>query len=238
MHLEWLRVTKACGYSHQEQYLLSPDTCLGIPNTRSRYYFLAKHRDSGQGIAHLLSATSESALCSCIETCLPHLQDFTQGALKRMTIGEIIAPLYQSPYFLSKSSSERAYEYHQQLLIPTDILTSSWANSMISIATPNDSLTYCFTKGYGKRYDHSTGSCYLPPLYGVDSVIDRDNLLQYKDRLRRFHPDELLLLFGFPLEYRWPSLDEEVTLSACYGCIGNSISVHVVREVMCRLFSM
>jgi site-specific DNA-cytosine methylase len=41
----WKRVVTACGYLYR-QYELSPDTCVGLPNSRRRYYFIAEHRDS------------------------------------------------------------------------------------------------------------------------------------------------------------------------------------------------
>jgi site-specific DNA-cytosine methylase len=52
-------------------------------------------------------------------------------------------------------------------------------------------------------------------------------------RLRRFDPDEILAISGFPPAFTWPpSLGYEKR----WACIGNSVNVAVVRGVMACLF--
>ena len=62
--------------------------------------------------------------------------------------------------------------------------------------------------------------------------LDRTDMLQYGGRLRRFTPKELLNLFGFPLDYHFPS---EIKLEHQYKLIGNSINVTVVTALVNEL---
>lgn len=125
--------------------------------------------------------------------------------------------------------------------------------------------SFCFTKGYGKKVDRSAGSCLLVPRHvcttaasaldvsvspsvpasGSEAseseqredaeVFDRGLLPQgvYNDRIRLFHPDELLRLFGFPATFALPS---DLSLRQRFNCIGNSVNVAVVRNVLRCLF--
>jgi site-specific DNA-cytosine methylase len=78
---------------------------------------------------------------------------------------------------------------------------------------PADPKAYatCFTSGYGKSLMHS------------------GSYLQWKGGLRRFSPDEILRLLGFPQRYRWP---EEMPLRKRWHLAGNSLSLFAVREVL------
>lgn len=145
------------------------------------------------------------------------------------------------------------------LFLSRAILSSSWAPTMLSIVTETDRLTYCFTKGYGKRVDHSAGSCLFIPRQTERErerqtereTIDRSRLADYEGRIRLFHPDEQLLLFGFPEHFRFPPLQRTETeterdtyslspsslsLQQRWGCVGNSVNVSVVKIVARCLF--
>jgi len=54
----------------------------------------------------------------------------------------------------------------------------------------------------------------------------------YKD-IRLFHPDEMLKLSGFPSDFIFP---DTISMNKQYNCIGNSISVSVVKCIMIHLF--
>jgi hypothetical protein len=70
----------------------------------------------------------------------------------------------------------------------------------------------------------------------ADEPIDRSDMLQYTGRLRKFTPEELLTLFGFPSHFHFP---DDITLEHKYKLVGNSISVVVVTELVTELlFSM
>jgi len=78
---------------------------------------------------------------------------------------------------------------------------------------PDDpgAYTTCFTAGYGRSLMHA-GS-YLKSPNGV----------------RRFSPEEVLRLLGFPAHFRFP---EKLPLRKRWHLAGNSLSVTVVREVL------
>lgn len=81
------------------------------------------------------------------------------------------------------------------------------------IVSPVDPETYvtCFTGGYGKSLMHS-GS-YLKCNQGV----------------RRFSPDEIARLMGFPGDFRFP---ENMSIRKKWRLLGNSLSVNAVRKVL------
>lgn len=117
------------------------------------------------------------------------------------------------------------------LLVPEQTLRQSWAQSHISIVTPSDRATFCFTKGYGKLVDRAAGSCFLPNAVSYDRTQDPASI---SGQLRLFHPTELLRLFGFPSSFSFPS---HLSLRQRFNCIGNSVNVEVVRRAMRHLFA-
>ena len=76
------------------------------------------------------------------------------------------------------------------------------------------------------------------PLSETAHKIDRTQLPSYQNRIRRFHPDELLAISGFPKKFIWPKKSKKLNLEKCCGCVGNSINVAVVRCVMLVLFGV
>jgi site-specific DNA-cytosine methylase len=335
MHSYWLKVMKKCGYAY-EQYLLSPDETIGLPNMRNRYYFIATWKGSSVDGSNASSITagvrSEDVwkkeeeedeieeLVRCNEVAEAHQppqqpssttmimedsddeeqeQQEEDGIVKdaeeegessnrgkkivagiakdlsmlihhpdiKTTLPFSILQHHHSQYTTTTSTTihtptstttmpttvqrigdilhDITIPHHElpPLLVPLKILQSSWAPKMLSLVTMDDRLTYCFTKGYGKIYDHSAGSC----IWMIDSSqveagrlligkdLVRDRLVEYHGAIRLFHPKELLALFGFPKEFAWP---EELSISQQFSCMGNSINVAVVRAVMHRMFAL
>jgi DNA (cytosine-5)-methyltransferase 1 len=74
-----------------------------------------------------------------------------------------------------------------------------------------DAYTTCFTASYGKVLMHS------------------GSYLRCREGLRRFSPDEILRLLGFPAGFRWP---QSMSLGKRFQLCGNSLSVFVLREVL------
>lgn len=274
VHGLWVQAMRLCGYSFEE-FLLSPDNCVGLPNSRSRYYFLGEHRDHlkeearaerdtteqeradfGVVVQSLLTTIEEQTdgnasannelredaeenedeeenmqiegegeECGGVQRALPGQRVFSSHEVR--TIGELLSSSPASAFPMEDLSS---------LLLSESVLVQPWAQNLVSCCTAQDRLTFCFTKGYGKIIDRSAGSCYLPPLEGDNCIseINRDaGLLAYCGRLRLFHPQELLRFFGFPDAFSFPP---GMSLRHRYNCIGNSINVCVVREVMRHLF--
>jgi hypothetical protein len=132
------------------------------------------------------------------------------------------------------------------LYLPITVLAAPWAPKRLSIVGRYDKTSYCFTNSYGRLFDRSSGSCYYEnaegPLADAAYSIDRANLPTYQGRIRKFHPDELLTLSGFPDGFIWPSASstssgKEMLLKRKFACVGNSINVKVVRAVMEVLFT-
>jgi site-specific DNA-cytosine methylase len=365
MHRLWLSVISRCGYRYR-QFLLSPDTLLGIPNTRKRYYCIAvfnenHNNNSQQTIAGIISQSialssfpgveeedeeqdeekrtrkrkdgeenqsqkkkndddvnkdtndndEEDHEEEADESEEPpgdnedHLDDenplheqnessstdptttvFTSLPLPlpHLSSEAITEPKTIEETLLRRISSQEWQQYNNNnnnsstnpLLVPRSILQSSWAKKHLSIVSLDSRLSYCFTKGYGKIFDHSAGSCLFIPsptssfsssissssglmddneereLYRKEfQEIDRENLPSYYGRIRLFHPNELLAIFGYPNEFRFPPLRENQEsdnssnngdprlspeLLRQFGCIGNSINISVVKAVMNYLF--
>jgi site-specific DNA-cytosine methylase len=346
MYSLWINVMKACGYSFKE-FLLSPETALNIPNARKRYYFIAKHENTGsevgirdeegkdvtdveesvrvneKGVTLLGenptdSQDKEEERLESIEKMMnihnakepekgdielekqeadaneEELEETEENPSTTIIPSSVITELPQQvkqkfivrPVTLSSVScseplsideiiqtrvsreEQQSYNTMKSLKVPLTILQSSWAKKHLSIVSSSSKLSYCFTKGYGKIYDHSAGSCYLIPSSACSSSsslkekeiftekLDREDLGKYVGKIRLFHPNELLAIFGFPDSYDFPSFSASTSASASssstgsssssaaivstlqqqYGCIGNSINVKVVQAVMHCLF--
>jgi len=130
---------------------------------------------------------------------------------------------------------ELSAERLQELLIPQDILDKSWAKSRLSVVGPQATATQCFTKGYARIYDRSTGSCYLDDEDVVGGLESLESWTSLYGTLRLFDPDDMLALFGFPPGFRWPP---SMPVRKKWACIGNSVNVHVVQGVMACLFEV
>jgi site-specific DNA-cytosine methylase len=75
----------------------------------------------------------------------------------------------------------------------------------------DDAVAICFTSGYGKSQKVS----------GSLIKCEGDS-----GRLRRFSPDEILALMGFPCEYQFP---KDLSLIARWRLLGNSVDVRCVE---------
>jgi tRNA (cytosine38-C5)-methyltransferase len=213
---DWYTCLKDNGYTYK-RYLLSPIQ-LGVPNHRLRFYVLAER---SQRWAYEIDIHTEVPSSSIF--ALP-----TQG-----TVGE----------YLEENLTEETDDY-TPYLVPDSILEKKFAPHHLGIVSASDTATHCFTAGYGRIYHRSTGSILLmrrgrtstqgnQPLAAVSKVpLDRTNMLIYSGRLRRFTPQELLSLFGFPKHFVFP---EAIPLEHQYKLIGNSISVVVVTALMMEL---
>ena len=206
----WKRVLIYCGYTYR-QYLLSPITSLGIPNHRNRYYMIIEHGNRFRG------DTKDNILHTSLG------------------VNEVdVMPI--SNYIITSISYSN--EDDKDLYICKEILQKSWAAKRLSLVGQHDKTSFCFTKSYSHTNDKSAGSYYLERAMGPLSdaqFIDRTDLGALYGQVRLFHPKELLKLFGFPQTFKFP---KTMTLKQQYSCIGNSINVSVVREVMKELFLM
>ena len=219
----WKECLRQCGYAYT-QYLLSPPDCCGVPNERRRYYMTCESTLGLEGDAKASLVCDEAVY----DTLPPPFDRAAYPAEPLPLERFLVVPL---------SAEER-----QELLVPLKILASAWSPSRLSIVSRFDCRTFCFTKGYGRLFDKSSGSLLLdfgedsdmaPPGPLAQHSLDRSHLPALHGHLRLFSPRELLLLFGFPATF---SFAPRLTLYHRFHAIGNSINVTVVRAVMATLF--
>ncbi len=196
---QWYKCLQECGYSWEE-YLLNP-TQIGIPNNRTRYYMVAERSNRFNS-------------SSTIRTDLPN-------DLKI----EIINPLSDYIHNLNEEESDK-------YVIPNNVFETDWAKDL-PIVCPLDRITHCFTAAYGRQIHRATGSLLLMDNERKQSVadnpIDRSDMKIYLGKLRRFTENELLGLFGFASNFRFP---DNLSHDHKYKLIGNSVNVKVVSLLL------
>lgn len=140
------------------------------------------------------------------------------------------APLHA---FLDPASMLPAHRL-DALEVPLAVLARGFH---LSVVSPWDRATFCFTGGYGKVINVSSGSFLLhrgPPVDAGHALaahpLDKScGLVPYAGQIRFFTPMELLRIFGFPHWYRFPP---HFTLVHAYKLIGNSVNISVVRLIL------
>ncbi|KAI7898771.1 S-adenosyl-L-methionine-dependent methyltransferase [Cokeromyces recurvatus] len=216
---------KECDYSFQE-FLLTP-LQLGIPNSRMRYYLLAK----------LKPLTFAKPVTGTIIGYIPLSEHMSQEFIdirniteeeKLLTDQVVIDPLLK---YLEQVDED-------QYLVPDKVLVKN--SHVFDIVKPDSHRSCCFTKGYF-HYAQGTGSI-LQMNQDVNTSeifkkameykgIDEEKQLEYLHtiKLRYFSPREVANLMGFPKEFEFP---ETTTIKQQYRTLGNSINVRLVSELM------
>ncbi|NWW02257.1 TRDMT methyltransferase, partial [Oreocharis arfaki] len=252
---ELLQTLTTCGFKYQE-FLLSP-TCLGIPNSRLRYFLIAKlhhepfsFQSPGQvslfeKVADKVGETSSSL--SSEKNRDPNIgpdcsskKNLPKGAFlfKLETIEEMERKHDQdndsSIQMLKDFLEEENEEMSQYFLPPKSLLRYAF---LLDIVKPTCRRSTCFTKGYG-HYVEGTGSVLqtavdvqLESVFKhIDKLPEEEKLMKLSTlKLRYFTPREIANLHGFPLEFGFP---EKVTVKQCYRLLGNSLNVHVVAKLI------
>ncbi|XP_011690964.1 PREDICTED: tRNA (cytosine(38)-C(5))-methyltransferase [Wasmannia auropunctata] len=219
---------KSCGYVYRE-LILSPCQ-FGIPNSRHRYYLLAKKNN-------LKFCFKQSSLENNL---LPDLFELLPKS-KHLTLAEEkgkINPKSGSLCYTLDNILENTEE--SKYLVPSKLLQKrAW---VLDIRTSENNGSCCFTKGYG-RYAEGTGSVYCP---FTDETIrlkynevanhenDSDKQMQILSdlKLRFFSPREVCRLMCFPEDFQFP---EHITDKQKYRLLGNSINIHVVGRLILLL---
>ncbi|NXA18575.1 TRDMT methyltransferase, partial [Ibidorhyncha struthersii] len=253
---ELLRTLETCGFKYQE-FLLSP-TCLGIPNSRLRYFLIAKlHQETfsfqAPGQVSLLDKVADkvgeaiSSLSSEEKTLDPNIapdcsskKSLPKGAFlfKLETVEEIERKHGQdndsSIQMLKDFLEEENEEMSQYFLPPKSLLRYAF---LLDIVKPTCRRSTCFTKGYG-HYVEGTGSVLQTAVdIQLESVFKHIEELPEEEKLtklstlklRYFTPREIANLHGFPQEFGFP---DKVTIKQCYRLLGNSLNVHVVAKLI------
>ncbi|KIP04052.1 hypothetical protein PHLGIDRAFT_25806 [Phlebiopsis gigantea 11061_1 CR5-6] len=217
--LRLLHILDKLGYACSE-FLLTP-LQFGIPNSRLRYYLLAKWNP--------LKSTN-TPVEAAAQMILRHIPG--QG-------GDWLDP---------RDATERIYDVQEVRRYLDDDLEGSdfrisdrvlekWGR-LFDIVLPSARRTCCFTRGYTKLAERA-GSV-LQMNEELDGSADAVRLLDPL-RLRYFSPSELLRLFCFelprdsgPESFTWP---DAISTKTKYKLIGNSVNVEVVRHLIEYLFA-
>ncbi|XP_001602026.3 tRNA (cytosine(38)-C(5))-methyltransferase [Nasonia vitripennis] len=218
------------GFNYKE-LILSPCQ-FGIPNSRHRYYLIAKRK----GLkfifddASLITSIPEKVLELLPKnryTSVP-LEDGTHSSIKSK------GKCFKLKYILESNVVEN-------FLIPGKILLKR--GSLLDIRTPESSGSCCFTKAYS-HYVEGTGSVFSPsPDFEIKKKFEEINkssetpedkmqaLLGLK--LRYFTPKEVSRLMCFPENFEFPN---DLSNKQKYRLLGNSINVHVVSQLIYLLY--
>lgn len=189
------------GY-HWKEYLVSPIQC-GIPNHRLRYYLLAELGSK---------RWSQCASRDTVSSELPKSDNYSHTGRRRV-----------ADYLIHEHNSDVSF------LVPPEVLSQPWAKDL-GVVRPSDMQTHCFTAGYSRIYHRSTGSLLL--LDGVHEPVtvtglDRTRMETYT--IRKFSPEELLNIFGFPSTFSFP---DSISLENRYKLVGNSVNVSIVERLL------
>ncbi|KAJ7725527.1 S-adenosyl-L-methionine-dependent methyltransferase [Mycena maculata] len=237
----WILVTTlhTLGYNISE-FLLTP-LQFGIPNSRLRYYLLAKR--TPLAFRYLKTPGDGGAL-----RLIPgHGNDTWID--RRLLDPE------------NNSADEDVHEIRDYLdlesagesTIPDKVLRK-WGR-LFDIVLPSSRRTCCFTRGYTHLVERSGSILQMNEDQDTGTVFDK--FLQSKASnesadavrildqlgLRYFSPEELLRLFSFTsspssghpsdCSFRWP---DGISRKTKYRLIGNSVNVKVVEELISYLF--
>ena len=220
-----------------KSFLISP-TQLGIPNSRLRFYLIAKKVKP--------TTSRDEKECISSDNIITNLQ----------TINDL--PQIIQNTFLSKIMPKKLEEYLRcnnpadNLLLQDDVLSKY--GEVLDIVQPTSNTSCCFTKSYG-RYAEGTGSV-IQQDGDLNSVFERARMFPKKSveyvsvlrelKLRYLDPYEIADLLGFPAirdnekenrrVFKFPPKYLERRLH-CYRVLGNSLNVHVVSFLSCILFT-
>uniref|UniRef100_A0A2K6EHG2 tRNA (cytosine(38)-C(5))-methyltransferase n=1 Tax=Propithecus coquereli TaxID=379532 RepID=A0A2K6EHG2_PROCO len=236
-----IQTIENCGFQYQE-FLLSP-TSLGIPNSRLRYFLIAKLQSEplpfhvpGQVLMEFPKIESEHPQKYVIdaenkieEKIEPNIcfDGSTQcsgkdAILFKLETAEEIERKNQQDGDLSvqmlKDFLEDDIDMNQYFLPPKSLLRYAL---LLDIVKPTCRRSVCFTK--------------IENIYKSLTNLSQEEkitkLLMLK--LRYFTPKEIANLLGFPPEFGFP---EKITVKQRYRLLGNSLNVHVVAKLIKILY--
>ncbi|KAH9479332.1 tRNA (cytosine(38)-C(5))-methyltransferase [Psilocybe cubensis] len=228
---------RSIGYNTVE-LLLTP-LQFGIPNSRLRYYLLAKK--APLAFKHV-SPGASNEVWRQIPGSGPAWSDSRLDIEKDSTID--LSDILEIKSYLDKPSDE---EKANENAVPDKILLK-WGR-LFDIVKPSSKRTCCFTRGYTQLVERA-GSI-LQENEQLDTTSTFDEFLEAQSsghpnavdilhplKLRYFSPSELLRIFAFEsigtdAKFIWP---DNVSRKTKYKLIGNSVNVKVVQELIEYLF--
>lgn len=225
-----LNCMESCRYIYRE-LILSPCQ-FGIPNSRNRYYLLAKRKN----------------FKFCFKQ--PLLKDSLSSELLKLLPKSKHTMLAEKSVKINTKSSRMCYaldnileniEESKYLLSSKLLQKRAW---VLDIRTSENNGTCCFTKGYG-HYLEGTGSVYCPftdetiklkynEAGNQENNLDKQLQLLSDLKLRFFSPKEVCRLMCFPEDFNFP---KHITDRQKYRLLGNSINVHVISRLILLLYT-
>nr|SVE79635.1 EOG090X0A4V [Daphnia magna] len=206
MRNAFTKALKSCGFYFRE-FLLSP-VSLQIPNSRNRYYLIAKK------FTNFAFGTETD-----IMTAFPS------------NSCDITIPVGQKtlePYLEKNFADEELARY----LLPAKTLMKYWR--ILDVRQRSDISSCCFTKAY-THYAEGTGSVLQhdsnESFQEKFADFEKDGNVAHLEplQLRYFTPREIANLMGFPAHFSFP---ENTSLRTRYRLLGNSLNVLVVSSLL------
>ncbi|XP_045255574.2 tRNA (cytosine(38)-C(5))-methyltransferase isoform X13 [Macaca fascicularis] len=253
-----IQTIENCGFQYQE-FLLSP-TSLGIPNSRLRYFLIAKLQSEplpfqapGQVLMQFpkIESVHPQKYTMDVENKIqekniePNISfdSSTQGSGKdailfKLETAEEIHRKNQQDSDLSvkmlKDFLEDDTDMNQYLLPPKSLLRYAL---LLDIVQPTCRRSVCFTKGYGS-YIEGTGS-----VLQTAEDVQIENI--YKSLTKLSQEEQITKLLMLKLRYFTPKeianllgfppefgFPEKITVKQRYRLLGNSLNVHVVAKLI------
>ncbi|XP_072306468.1 tRNA (cytosine(38)-C(5))-methyltransferase [Eucyclogobius newberryi] len=235
-----------CGYCFKEM-MVSP-TSVGVPNSRLRYFLMAKRSDQGFSAdfhSKILDVFSGHAVLDVLSPHTPEAGQEQGAVLYKL---ETPAQVQRKQEQNTDPSIRQIRDYldpdpdldlDQYLLPPKTLLR--YAN-ILDIVRPSCRRSICFTKGYG-RYVEGTGSVLqsspeaeMEEVFRALPQLSEEQQLQLLHTLglRYFTPREVANIMGFPQSFVFP---EDVPVKQRYKVLGNSLNVLVVSKLLDILLS-
>lgn len=220
---------ESSGFNFKE-FLLSPCQ-FGIPNSRQRYYLIAKKKE----LPFLFSDSNlENKLPECARQILPKSRHEVLAEDEKRIEFESKSDDNKKCYSLAKILEQNVSDKY---LIPLDTLKSRW--SVLDIRNKDSVGSCCFTKAYS-HYAKGTGSVFCPyskeklleTFEKIKTVTDSNgdcSKLLSELKLRYFTPREVSRLMCFPETFDFP---KNISDRQRYKLLGNSINVFVVSRLI------
>lgn len=230
-----------------QELLLSP-TQFGIPNSRLRYYLLAKRLplkfcfktedtmmtefpvsiDNGKTSANILTRLNKRY------RDMADADKVVEDEDRVPSDGGIIHPPSHTLKRILEDEDPDSPTV-SSFLLPDKVLGKR--SVVLDIVTPQSKRSCCFTKAYG-HYSDGTGSVLttwnMSDIHNIraknrELVIESDEQIQEMKqlKLRYFTPREVARLMCFPEEPMF-SFPDKITTKQKYRLLGNSVNVHVI----------
>lgn len=199
----FIEVLTEAGFEYQE-YLLSPCDCIGIPNSRTRYFCIARKGEPFPGGN------------TAIKTTIPSEQDFQKRSVQDFMDKEA-ADSYLIP---KKDLVQNCWVY--DMVTPDSGSTNCFTKAYGHFARGTGSV-YC-------PLDQEKIREIFDQLRAKEDAPELEKLQLLRElQLRYFTPGEIERLMGFPRPIQYP---DHMTNRQKYKLLGNSLNVQVVAELL------